>query len=256
MRCKALAIGWIALLFFSGMAPICAQTQSPQDQDTDLGKKGTGDRVFRVGGGVSAPRAISAPDPEYSEKARNAKYQGTCVLRLVVDTKGLPRDIRVERPLGLGLDEKAVEAVRQWRFEPAMKDGVPVAVLLAVEVSFHFDGGSDSKFQRLFEKADAGDAKAQFEISQAFLSGRDLPKDESRGFAYLEKAAKQGLPKAQFAMGEYLSSHGNDLVTAYVWYALAQRHRYKHSDQRMKELAEKMTPEQLVEARRRVESTI
>jgi len=256
MRRKTAAIGWIALLLFSGLAPICAQTQSPQDQDTDLGKKGTGDRVFRVGGGVSAPRAIFAPGPEYSEKARKAKYQGTCVLRLVVDTNGLPRNIRVERPIGMGLDEEAIEAVRTWRFKPAMKDGAPVAVQIAVEVSFHIDGGSDSKFQKLFEGADAGDAKAQFELSQDFFSGSDLPKDESRGFAYLEKAAKQGLPKAQFAMGEYLSSHGNDLVTAYVWYALAQRNRYKHSDQRMKDLAEKMTPGQLVEARRQVESAI
>jgi TonB family protein len=253
MRRKTLAIGWIALLLFSGLAPICAQTQSPQG--TDPSTKGTGDGVARVGGGVSAPRVISAPQPEYSEKARKAKYAAACVLSLVVDSSGVPQNIRVTRPLGMGLDERAIK-VRNWRFKPAIKDGVPVAVLLAVEVSFHLYGGPEGKFQKLFAKADAGDAKAQFELSQAFLSGRDLPKDKSRGFAYLEKAAKQGMPKAQFAMGEYLSSHGNDSVTAYLWFALAQRNRYKYSDQRMKELAEKMTPEQLVEARRRVESAI
>jgi len=98
---------------------------------------GTGGGVFRVGGGVSAPRAIFAPDPEYSEEARKAKYQGTCVLWMVVGPDGRPRDIRVARTLGLGLDEKAIEAVKQWKFEPAMKDGRPVAVQINVEVTFH-----------------------------------------------------------------------------------------------------------------------
>jgi len=97
---------------------------------------GIGGGVFRVGGGVSAPRPVFTPDPEYSEEARKAKYQGTCVLWLVVGPDGRPRDIKVARTLGLGLDEKAIEAVKQWKFEPAMKDGKPVAVQINVEVSF------------------------------------------------------------------------------------------------------------------------
>jgi len=97
---------------------------------------GTGGGAFRVGGGVSAPKAIYSPDPEYSEEARKAKFQGTCVLWLVVGPDGRPRDIRVQRTLGLGLDEKAIEAVKTWRFDPAMKDGKPVAVQINVEVSF------------------------------------------------------------------------------------------------------------------------
>jgi len=97
---------------------------------------GTGGGAFRVGGGVSAPKVIYQPDPEYSEEARKAKYQGTCVLWLVVGPDGRPRDIRVQRTLGLGLDEKAIEAVKTWRFEPALKDGKPVAVQINVEVSF------------------------------------------------------------------------------------------------------------------------
>jgi len=97
---------------------------------------GIGGGVFRVGGGVSAPRVIYQPDPEYSEEARKAKYQGTCVLWLVVGPDGRPRDIKVARTLGLGLDEKAIEAVKTWKFEPAMKDGKPVAVQINVEVSF------------------------------------------------------------------------------------------------------------------------
>jgi protein TonB len=97
---------------------------------------GIGGGVFRVGGGVSAPKALYAPDPEYSEEARKAKYQGTCVLWLVVGPDGHPRDVRIARSLGLGLDEKAIEAVKQWKFEPAMKDGKPVAVQINVEVDF------------------------------------------------------------------------------------------------------------------------
>jgi len=98
---------------------------------------GTGGGVFRVGGGVSAPKEIYAPEPEYSEEARKVKHMGTVVLQLVVGSDGNPRDIRVVRTLGLGLDEKAIEAVRRWRFEPAKKDGKPVAALVSVEVDFH-----------------------------------------------------------------------------------------------------------------------
>ncbi len=97
---------------------------------------GIGGGPYRVGGGVSAPRAIYAPDPEYSEEARKAKYQGTVVLWVVVGADGRPHDIRIVRSLGMGLDEKAIEAVRLWKFEPARKDNSPVAVQINVEVNF------------------------------------------------------------------------------------------------------------------------
>jgi periplasmic protein TonB len=98
---------------------------------------GIGGGVYHVGGGISAPQAISTPDPEYTEEARRAKAEGTCVLWLIVDSQGHPRDIKVVRGLGHGLDEKALEAVRQWRFQPSMKDGKPVDVQISVEVAFH-----------------------------------------------------------------------------------------------------------------------
>jgi len=97
---------------------------------------GYGGGPYRVGGGVSAPRVVYDPDPEYSEEARKAKYQGTVVLWLVVSPEGKPQAIKVTRSLGMGLDEKAIEAVRQWRFEPAQKDGHPVPVQISVEVNF------------------------------------------------------------------------------------------------------------------------
>jgi len=97
---------------------------------------GYGGGAYRVGGGVSAPKALYAPDPEYSEEARKAKYQGTVVLWLVVDAGGRPQQIRVQRSLGMGLDEKAIEAVKLWKFDPARKDGQAVPVMINVEVNF------------------------------------------------------------------------------------------------------------------------
>jgi protein TonB len=98
---------------------------------------GMGGGVFKVGGGISAPQAVSTPDPEYTEEARMAKTQGKCILWLIVDDTGKPRNIKVVRGLGFGLDTKAIEAVQQWRFQPALKDGKPVNVQISVEVGFH-----------------------------------------------------------------------------------------------------------------------
>jgi periplasmic protein TonB len=97
---------------------------------------GIGGGAYRVGGGVTAPRVIYAPDPEFSEEARKAKFQGTVVLWAIVGADGRTHDIRVQRSLGMGLDEKAIEAIRQWKFEPGRKDGIAVAVQINVEVNF------------------------------------------------------------------------------------------------------------------------
>jgi len=97
---------------------------------------GVGGGAYRIGGGVSQPIPIFKPEPEYSEEARKAKFQGTVMLAIVVDTDGKAKNIRVVRPLGMGLDEKAVEAVAKWRFKPGQKDGRPVPVMANVEVNF------------------------------------------------------------------------------------------------------------------------
>lgn len=97
---------------------------------------GVGGGAFRIGGGVSAPQPIFKVEPEYSEEARKAKYQGTVLLAIVVDEEGRTRNIRVVRSLGMGLDEKAIEAVSKWRFRPGYKDGRPVPVHANVEVNF------------------------------------------------------------------------------------------------------------------------
>jgi periplasmic protein TonB len=94
-------------------------------------------QVFWPGkSGVTAPRPIYDPDPEYSDAARRAKYQGSVLLWLVVGPNGRPRNLRVQRSLGMGPDEKALDAVSQWRFQPATLNGQPIAVQINVEVSF------------------------------------------------------------------------------------------------------------------------
>jgi TonB family protein len=96
-----------------------------------------GGGVYQIGGGVSAPIAIFTPEAEFSDEARRAKYQGVCLISLIVDAQGNPQDPRVIRALGMGLDEKALEAVRKYKFKPAMKDGrVAVPVRITIEVNF------------------------------------------------------------------------------------------------------------------------
>lgn len=98
---------------------------------------GVGGGAYRIGGGVIGPRPIYQPDPEYSEEARKAKYQGSVLLWVVVGTDGRVHDVKILRTLGLGLDEKAIEAVKTWKFEPAQKDGKAVTCQVNVEVNFH-----------------------------------------------------------------------------------------------------------------------
>ena len=88
-------------------------------------------------GGVTVPQVIYNPEPSFSDEARKAKQQGIVLLLLVVGKDGRPYGIRVRQSLGMGLDEKAIEAVNRWRFRPATLNGQPVATQIAVEVDFH-----------------------------------------------------------------------------------------------------------------------
>lgn len=98
---------------------------------------GAGGGIYHVGGGISAPVPLNSVEAEFSDEARRAKYQGICLIQMIVDAHGMPQEPRVVRPLGMGLDQKALEAVRKYRFKPAMKDGkTPVPVMITVEVNF------------------------------------------------------------------------------------------------------------------------
>ena len=97
----------------------------------------TGGGLYQVGGRISAPEVVHAVEAEFSDEARRAKYQGVCLISLIVDAQGNPQDVRVARALGMGLDEKAIEAIRQYKFKPAMKDGrTAVPVPITIEVDF------------------------------------------------------------------------------------------------------------------------
>ena len=97
---------------------------------------GTGGGVYHPGGGISTPKIIFSVDPEFSDEARRAKYQGVVVISLIVDAQGNPQHVRVVRQLGMGLDEKAVEAVKQYKFKPALMQGKAVPVEINIEVNF------------------------------------------------------------------------------------------------------------------------
>ena len=92
--------------------------------------------VYQPGPGVTSPVPTYRPEPQYSEQARAAKWQGAVLVSVVIDATGTPTNIKVVRPLGLGLDEQAIEAVHQWKFQPGTKEGVPVPVQAQIEVAF------------------------------------------------------------------------------------------------------------------------
>jgi protein TonB len=96
----------------------------------------TGGGIEHIGGGVSKPVPLYTPEPEFSEEARKAKFSGSVQVYLIVDAQGNPTHVKVVRPIGMGLDEKAIECVRTYKFKPAMKNGQPVPVDMWIDVSF------------------------------------------------------------------------------------------------------------------------
>jgi len=230
-RVRAILIAAITTL---ATTSISAQTQS--NPPTGL----------RVGNGVSPPRVIIQPEPEYSEKARVAGYEGICTLALIVEADGKPSHIRVVNPLGMGLDEKTIEAVRNWRFQPALKNGKPVAVQIAVEVEFHLYPNNTAKMAQLKKRASAGEPKAEFELAKVYLEGKLLPHDEHYGMVLLERASNRGFAQAQFELAERLIRAASpDYAKAYLWYTLAQRGGEKHSGKALNKLTAQISPDQL-----------
>ena len=121
-----------------GMGSGCCGSVGPGNgPGVGPGDGGTGIGIRGFGGDFTAPVVIFKIEPEFSEDARKAKLQGLVMLSAEVDTNGRLRNIRVTRGLGFGLDEKAVEAVKQWRFRPGYRNGKPVVAPAVIEVSFH-----------------------------------------------------------------------------------------------------------------------
>jgi TonB family protein len=215
------------------------------------------------------PRAIYSPSPEYSENARKMKITGTVVLSLVVGIDGRPRDIRVDKGLGYGLDEKALEAVRKWKFQPGLKDGQPFETQIHVETSFRIfeppfrQSGSvytdipcaekiDSRdIKGLLKRAYKGDPKAQFIIGCACEYGvARLEPDRAQAIDWYRKAAESLVP-AQYFLGEtYLFN--SDWVHAYTWLKIANLGGYNDPTNKLTTATVILSKEQLSEAEEQV----
>lgn len=119
--------------------PDSSQIQSDDEFNKEVDARVSAGSLLRVvtGPGVTPPKAVHTIDPDYSQEARDARVQGTVLLRMILEADGVPGEIHVSRSMGHGLDEKAIEAVRRWKFEPATKDGKPVAVVINIDVAFH-----------------------------------------------------------------------------------------------------------------------
>jgi TonB family protein len=127
---------------FPRYAPSSAISQRPDQmvpfgEDSAVPDHGAFNCAQQPDRNVTPPRATYSPAPEFSEEARKRKVAGTVLLSVTVGVDGVPHDIKVEKGIGYGLDEKAVEAVSRWKFDPALKDGQPIEKQIKVEVSFN-----------------------------------------------------------------------------------------------------------------------
>jgi TonB family protein len=161
------------------------------------------DGVYKVGSGVSAPAVIYKKDPDYSEEARKAHFSGGVVaLQLVVGADGLAHDIKVTRPLGLGLDEKAVEAVSVWRFRPGVKQGNPVAVMATIEVNY-----------RLFLNPPAQPDHSVWQISRLVFDSAATTRPVLTQFHLPDGPSPDGDVRIPFKLNVDKSGHVTDVST-------------------------------------------
>ena len=205
--------------------------------------------------GQTPPRAIYSPQVEYTEEAKAAKFEGSCVVSLIIGADGKPSNVTLDKKIGMGMDERVVATVNQWKFEPERRNGRAVASRTQLTLNFKLFGNDVSKFSRLSERAQAGDAQAEFELAQAFFEGREVPKDEKQAMALLERAARGGHAAAMLQMGERIYGDGTDAeryVPAYVWYVRAAESGAEPAQARVSELEARMTPDQISEARKQL----
>jgi TonB family protein len=222
-------------------------------------------RIAQANGGTQVnsatdtpPRAIYSTEVEYTDEARQAKFEGSCLVSMIINPDGTPSNVVVTKKIGMGMDERIVETIGKWKFEPGRHSGKPVMSHLDLTLTFKLFGANTAKLLDLSEKARGGDPAAEFELANAFFEGRDIPKDEVQGMALLERAARSGHPQAQFQMGERAYGDGNspeNYISAYLWYVQAQRSGAEQAEAKVTELEARMTPDQLSEARKRLESS-
>ncbi len=150
--------------------------------------------VLRVGDGVSSPKLIHQVEPSYSIEAQSAGIQGAVVMGVVINEKGELEDIEFLSPLGFGLDEEALKAIKQWRFSPGLKDDKPVPVYCTIEINFRFKGRfTDTAMEK---------QRTAFNIALKTL-GKDNPKNKADAIEAIQKLANDNYPRAQALLGTY-----------------------------------------------------
>lgn len=175
-------------------------------------------------GKTTTPVLIHKVEPQYTDKARSAHISGRSLLSVVIDENGVPRDIKVISPLPDGLEEKAIEAVSQWRFKPATRNGVAISTKAQVEVNFRLcegDCGANPDFERL------EGARTIYNGAIHQLSGDIDKKDEMAGFRAMERAALMGYRPAETILGQlFLDGTGTapDVAKAAEWFDRAAFH--------------------------------
>jgi protein TonB len=141
---------WLALFAAQATTPVTQPAAPAPDQAAPaepLSPNPNFSGLYEASSDVTPPRILYQPEPQYSEIARQQKINGTVTVFLIVDTEGNPRNVKViksiadtvgenQRAAALTLDQAAVDAVKQYKFAPAAKDGVPVEVYLNVKVNF------------------------------------------------------------------------------------------------------------------------
>lgn len=145
--------------------------------------------TYDVGGNVTAPIPIYSPDPGYSEEAREAKYSGMAVVVAIVDAQGDVVDAQILKRVGLGLDEKAIETVRQWKFKPALRNGTPVKVRVNIEVTFRLLAGPSGDATAVPNTSNQGQwkSRAEYDGFQRILANKDPHAMITAADAFLQK---------------------------------------------------------------------
>jgi TonB family protein len=137
-KARRIAMAAVATCALLGGAATAAALSFDVTPPQDAAKSATAhEKVYKVGGDVTPPVLTYSVDAKFTKKAKDAKYQGVSVVSCVVDADGMPQHVHTIRKLGMGLDEKAIEAVRQYKFKPSTLHGKPVAVQITIEVNFH-----------------------------------------------------------------------------------------------------------------------
>ena len=243
--------------------------------------------AYRVGGGVTQPMPTSRVEPQFTELARDAEFQGPVLVQIVVNAEGQVTDPRVIKRVGMGLDEEAIAAVLQWSFKPATKDGQPVAVYAQIEVTFRGLNPSDSSWMAAaarsrdpaawtrvgkayywgksvtqnylaalnwFQKAATQDeARAESYLGIMYSQGQGVNKDSAEAAGWFRKAAEQNDAVGQVYLGKvYMEGDGLpiDFVQAHLWLSLAkQRGQAAQAASLLEELRPKMTPTEIESAK-------